>query len=56
MCEQGLLKAISSAYLAKDNFWGQILGGAAQRPGSTLHSLCKPKICDLKNNINFRFE
>lgn len=37
----------TAAHLAEDDLWGQILWGAAQRPGPALHAFGKAKICDL---------
>ena len=34
--------------LAEDDLWRQVLRGPAQGPGSSLHSLGEPEICDLK--------
>ena len=42
-------------YFAEDDFWGQILGGAAQRPCATLHPLRKPEISYLKTKSRMNF-
>lgn len=43
-----------TAHLAEDDLWGQILWGAAQRPGPALHALGEAKIRDLGRRERMR--
>ena len=35
-------------YLGEDDLWGEVLWSATEGPRTSLHTLCKPKVCYLR--------